>query len=125
MVLGDGMGNVGIGFGKANEVPNAVEKAKVDARKSMVKLSFEGDTIPHQVKAKYRASKVILFPAAPGVGVIAGHVVRAVVEAAGIRNILSKCHGSRNPVNMVKATLQALQSLRTKAEVERLRGVKL
>lgn len=125
LVLGDGMGRVGIGFGKANEVPSAVEKAKKDARKNMVAVNLVNDTIPHEVGAKFRASKVLLFPAPQGAGIIAGQAVRAVMEAAGVRNILSKCHGSNNRINVVKATMQALESLRTKEQVETLRGVKL
>lgn len=125
LVVGDGMGRVGVGFGRANEVPVAVDKAKKDARKNMLQVNLVGDTIPHEVKTKYRASKVSLFPAPAGTGLIAGPTVRAVVEAAGIRNILTKVHGSPNRINVVKATLQALRMLRTKEQVERLRGVTL
>ena len=125
VVSGDGMGRVGIGFGRANEVPIAVDKAKKDARKNLLSVHLSGDTIPHEVRAKFRASKVSLFPARAGDGLICGATVRAVVEAAGVRNIMSKVHGSANRINVVKATFRALEQLRTKEQVERLRGVKL
>ena len=125
VVVGDGKGRVGIGYGKANGVPNAVEKGVKDARKHMFRITIVEGTIPHPFKGEYRASSVILEPASPGTGIIAGATVRAVCEAAGIRNILSKCHGSGNPLNVVKACELALKSLRTREQVEKLRGVKL
>jgi small subunit ribosomal protein S5 len=125
VVVGDGNGNVGIGYGKANGVPNAVEKGVKDARKHMFKVPIVDGTIPHPVIARYQASKVILEPASPGTGVVAGASVRAVVEAAGIHNILTKCHGSVNPVNVVKAVEAGLRSLMTRDEVLQLRGVEL
>ncbi len=123
VVVGDGAGRVGIGYGKANEVPSAVDKALANARANLRTVSLVGDTIPHLVMGRYGAARVLLRPAAPGTGVIAGAGVRAVVEAAGVRNILSKVFGSRNLKNVVKATMRALEALRTRAQVERLRGV--
>ena len=125
VVVGDRQGRVGWGYGKANEVPPAVEKAVKDGQRRMKRVSLKGTTIPHRVTGKYGAARVILLPAAPGTGVIAGASVRAVVEAAGIQNILTKAFGSSNPVNLVKAALNALQQLRTAEEVQRLRGVPL
>lgn len=125
VVVGDGKGRVGIGYGKANGVPNAVEKGVKDAKKHMFRVPIVDGTIPHPYKGEYRASAVILEPASPGTGIIAGASVRAVCEAAGIRNILTKCHGSRNPLNIVKACERALKAMRTREQVERLRGVKL
>ncbi len=122
---GDGRGKVGWGYGKANEVPPAVEKAVKDGSSNMVEISLEGATIPHTVKGQYGAAHVILVPAGPGTGVIAGAAVRAVCEACGINNILTKSFGSNNPINLVKATIGALQSVRSQREVERLRGVSL
>ena len=125
VVVGDGKGKVGWGYGKANEVPPAVEKAVKDGSRSMVPVSMIGATIPHTVKARYGAAKVILVPASPGTGVIAGAAVRAVCEACGIQDILTKSFGSNNSMNLVKATIAALQNLRSQHEVERLRGVSL
>ena len=125
VVVGDRQGRVGWGYGKANEVPPAVEKAVKDGQRRMQRVLLKGTTIPHRVTGKYGAARVILLPAAPGTGVIAGASVRAVVEAAGIQNILTKAHGSSNPINLVKATLNALEQLRTAEEVQRLRGVPL
>lgn len=125
VVVGDGKGRVGWGYGKANEVPPAVEKAVKDGTRSMVPVSMKGSTIPHTVKGTFGAAEVILVPASPGTGVIAGAAVRAVCEACGITDILTKSFGSTNSINLVKATLQALQSLRSQGEVERLRGVSL
>ena len=125
VVLGDRGGRVGFGYGKANEVPPAVEKAVKDARKSLRRISLSGHTIPHEVVGRYGSARVMLRPARPGTGVIAGASVRAVVEAVGIRDVLTKRLGSGNPLNLVKATVNALESLRSKQEVERLRGVKL
>src|SRR6266536_554920 len=128
VVVGDGRGRVAVGYGKANEVPPAVEKATKDAQETLKRqprVSMRGDTIPHRVIGSYCGSKVILVPAGPGTGVKAGPGVRDVLEVCGIKNILTKVHGSTNPLNLVKATIQGLLQLRTREEVERLRGVKL
>jgi small subunit ribosomal protein S5 len=125
VVVGDGRGKVGVGYGKANEVMPCVEKATKQASRGMQRVSLVNDTIPHTVNGRYGASHVILLPAGPGTGVIAGSAVRAVCEAAGIKNILTKSFGSPNSVTLVKATLRALESLRTKENVARLRGVEL
>jgi small subunit ribosomal protein S5 len=125
VVVGTGRGKVGWGYGKANEVPPSVEKAVKDGSRRMHEVSVEKGTIPHQVRGQFGAAEVVLVPASPGTGVIAGASVRAVCEAAGIKDILTKSYGSTNPVNLVKATIDALQQLRTPHEVERLRGVSL
>lgn len=125
VVVGDGQGKVGWGYGKANEVPPAVEKAVKDGSRNLVTIALKDSSIPHTVKGRYGAAKVVLVPAAPGTGVIAGAAVRAVCEACGIRDILTKSFGTSNPLNLVKATIGALQTLRTRGEVERLRGVSL
>jgi small subunit ribosomal protein S5 len=126
VVVGDKQGRVSFGYGKANEVPPAVEKAikegEQQARRAK-KLSLRGDTIPHRVIGQFGASKVILVPAGPGTGLKAGPGVREVLQAAGVSNILTKVHGSTNPINLVKATIEGLKLLRTKDEVARLRGV--
>jgi small subunit ribosomal protein S5 len=123
VVVGDGAGKVGYGYGKANEVPAAVEKALKVARAELVTVRLKGDTIPHAITGKFGSTRVLLRPAGPGTGVIAGAAVRAVVEAAGIKNVLTKTLGARNAKNVVKATMNGLRRLRDKAEVERLRGV--
>jgi small subunit ribosomal protein S5 len=125
VVIGDGQGKVGWGYGKANEVPPSVEKAVKDGSRNLVEVTIDNGTIPHEVKGHFGAARVILVPAGPGTGVIAGAAVRAVCEAAGIHNILTKSFGTSNPTNLVKATISALQGLRSKSEVERLRGVSL
>ena len=125
VVVGDGRGKVGWGYGKANEVPPAVEKAVKDGSRSLMEVCQVGSSIPHIVKGSFGAAAVVLLPASPGTGVIAGTAVRAVCECAGIRDILSKSFGSNNPINLVKATIDALKQLRTQADVERLRGVSL
>jgi small subunit ribosomal protein S5 len=125
VVVGDGRGKVGWGYGKANEVPPAVEKAVKDGSRSMVEVGVSGNTIPHTVTGHFGAARVVLVPAGPGTGVIAGAAVRAVCEACGIRDILTKSLGSTNPTNLVKATIDALLQLRSQSEVERLRGVSL
>jgi small subunit ribosomal protein S5 len=125
VVVGDGQSKVGWGYGKANEVPPSVEKAVKDGTRNMVPIHLENTTIPHPVKGRYGAAQVVLVPASPGTGVIAGAAVRAVCEACGIRDILTKSYGSTNPINLVKATMDALGQLRSKGEVERLRGVSL
>ncbi|HTQ40580.1 MAG TPA: 30S ribosomal protein S5 [Pirellulales bacterium] len=125
VVVGNGRGKVGCGYGKANEVPPAVEKAIKDGSRAMMEVPLEGSTIAHPVLGHFGASDVILLPASPGTGVIAGAAVRAVCEAAGIHDVLTKTYGSTNPINVVKATLDALSKLRTPVEVQRLRGVTL
>ncbi len=125
VVVGDGRGKVGCGYGKANEVMPCVEKATKQASRSMNRVSLVNETIPHSVNGRYGASHVVLLPAGPGTGIIAGSAVRSVCEAAGIKNILTKSFGSANSVTLVKATLRALESLRTKESVARLRGVEL
>jgi len=125
VVAGDRKGNVGIGYGKANEVPMAVEKATKDARKSLVKVNLKGTTIPHTVKGTSGASTVVLVPARPGTGVTAGKSVRPCVELAGITDILTKAYGSTSPKNLVKATIAALRQLQSKEQVETTRGVSL
>ena len=125
VVVGNGRGQVAWGYGKANEVPPAVEKGVKDAHKQMHKVNLRGGTIPHQVTGKFGAARVVMIPASPGTGVIAGGAVRAVVQASGITDILTKSYGSTNKLNIVKATINALTQLRTKEEVSRLRGVTL
>ena len=125
VVVGDGKGKVGWGYGKANEVPPSVEKASKEGTRSMVEVPMDGSTIAHQVKGRFGAAQVVLVPASPGTGVIAGSAVRAVCEAAGIHDILTKSFGSNNPIPLVKATIAALRQLRPKIDVERLRGVTL
>lgn len=125
VVVGNGKGRVGWGYGKANEVPPSVEKAVKEGSRSMMEVQLDNGTIAHPVEGRYGSAHVILVPAAPGTGVIAGSAVRAVCEASGIQNILTKSFGSNNPVNLVKATMDALQQLRTRPEIERLRGVTL
>lgn len=125
VVVGDGKGRVAWGYGKANEVPPAVEKGVKDAHKQMNRVPLRKGTIPHPVIGRFGAARVLLMPASPGTGVIAGGAVRAVCQAAGITDILTKSYGSTNKLNIVKATIHGLTQLRTKSEVERLRGVKL
>jgi small subunit ribosomal protein S5 len=125
VVVGNGHGKVGWGYGKANEVPPSVEKAVKEGMRNQIEVARDGNTIPHLVKGRYGAAEVVLAPAGPGTGVIAGAAVRAVCEAAGIHDILTKSFGSNNPVALVKATMNALQQLRPKSDVERLRGVSL
>ena len=125
VVVGDRAGTVGVGYGKANEVPLAVEKAIKDAKKSLHRIALLDRTIPYKVIGKYRATKVILVPASPGTGVIAGSSARAVLELAGVQNVLTKVYGSTSAKNVVKATLSGLLKLRSKEDVESLRGVKV
>ncbi len=125
VTVGDQAGVVGWGFGKAKQVPSAVEKSVKDGRKRLVRIPMVGTTIPHEVAGRFCASKVVLIPAAPGTGVIASAQVRAVLESAGIRDILTKCYVSNNPVNVVKATFDGLAQLRTRKETERRSGVQI
>jgi small subunit ribosomal protein S5 len=125
VVVGDRSGTVGIGYGKANEVPLAVEKGIKDARKSLHRIALLGRTIPHQISGKYGATKIILVPASPGTGVIAGSSARAVLEFSGVQDVLTKVYGSRSAKNVVKATLDGLLKLRSKEMVESLRGVEV
>ena len=122
VVVGDGAGKVGCGMGKANEVPEAIEKATAQARKSMRPVALLGNTIPHEVVAKFGRGSVLLLPAEEGTGVIAGGPVRAVMEAVGITNIRTKSHGTNNPINMVKAVIAGLNELKTAEQVAALRG---
>jgi small subunit ribosomal protein S5 len=124
-VVGDGDGHVGVGFGKANEVPDAIDKSKEDAKKNVFKVNINKNTIPHEVVGKFKSAKVMLRPAAPGTGIIAGASVRAVIEKAGISDILTKAQGSRNPINIVKATLDGLKQLRNLRETAQAREVSI
>ncbi len=123
MVVGDGNGHVGVGLGKAAEVPEAIRKGIEDAKKNMITVSLKGSTIPHEVVGVFGAGKVLLKPAAPGTGIIAGGKVRAVLELAGIHNIRAKCLRSNNPTNVVKATIAGLEALRTAEEVAKIRDI--
>jgi len=125
VVAGNRNGTIGVGYGKAKEVPLSVEKAVKDAKKSMHEISLLGTTIPHQVDGKYRATKIIMVPAKPGTGVIAGSSARAVLEYAGVQDILTKVIGSTSAKNVVKATLNGLLKLKSKELVESLRGVEV
>jgi small subunit ribosomal protein S5 len=123
VVAGDGGGKVGYGTGKAREVPPAIQKASEQARKEMVRIPLVGGTVPHLVWGRWGATRVLLRPASPGTGVIAGGGVRAVMESAGVADVLTKIVGSRNPFNVVRATFDAIDRLMTKSQVQRLRGV--
>ncbi|PHS03618.1 MAG: 30S ribosomal protein S5 [Blastopirellula sp.] len=125
VVTGDGKGKVGWGYGKANEVPPSVEKAVKQAERSLVDINIVDGSISHKVIGTFGAGKVVLIPARPGTGIIAGAAVRAVCEAVGIQDILTKSFGSNNPVVLVKSTINGLQLLRTKEDIQRLRGVAL
>ena len=123
MVVGDGNGHVGVGLGKAAEVPEAIRKGIEDAKKNMIEVSLKGTTIPHEVLGEFGAGKVLFKPAAPGTGIIAGGKVRAVLELAGISNIRAKCLRSNNPTNVVKATMAGLEALRSAEEVAKIRDI--
>lgn len=125
VVVGDRKGQVGLGYGKANEVPPAVEKGGKIARRNMFSVPLRGTTIPHRVIGKFGASRITLIPAAEGTGVIAGSSARAVLDLAGVQDVLTKSHGSTSPKNLVKATIDGLKRLRSRETVEQLRGVKL
>jgi small subunit ribosomal protein S5 len=123
VAVGSRNGQVGIGYGKANEVPPAVEKAIKDARKNVVTVNLSGTTIPHAVSGKFGATQVVLIPASEGTGVIAGAAARAVLELAGVHNVLTKVYGSTGAKNVVKATMNALQALCSREQIEKIRGV--
>jgi len=125
VVVGDGKGRVGYGYGKAGEVPGAIEKATKQGNRSLVSVPLVDTTVPHEVIGRYRSSRVKLIPAKPGTGLKAGEAVRAVVESAGVADILTKCYGSTNAMNVVKATFDALSKLRTREQVAALRGVEV
>ena len=125
VVAGDGNGVVGYGFGKAKDVPSAVEKATKNARKDLIRVPLVNATLPHTVTGRFGAARVLLKPASPGTGVIAGATVRAVLEMAGVRNVLTKSYGSNNPINLIKATFEGLRQLRTREHVAAVRGVEL
>lgn len=121
-VVGDGNGKVGFGRGKAREVPQAIQKAMEQARRNMVTVQLNGDTLQYPVKATHGASKVYMQPASQGTGVIAGGAMRAVLEIAGVHNVLAKCYGSTNPVNVVRATIKGLQDMRAPEQIAAKRG---
>ncbi|MDG2344048.1 MAG: 30S ribosomal protein S5 [Flavobacteriales bacterium] len=125
VIVGDEAGVVGHGLGKANEVTEAIQKAIEDAKKNLIKVSIVNDTLPHTIKSKYSGAQVFLKPASDGTGVIAGGAMRAVLESAGIKNVLAKSQGSSNPHNVVKATMKALENLRDANSVARQRGVSI
>lgn len=125
VVVGDRHGRVGLGYGKANQVPQSIEKAQKEAKRKMRPFPLQGQTIPHQVDGRFGACGVRLVPASPGTGITAGSAVRAVLEMLGVKDCLTKCYGSTNNINLVKATIEALSKLRRREEIEALRGVEL
>ncbi len=125
VAVGDGKGRVGLGYGKATGVPQAIEKATKEARGSMVRVNMVGDTIAHEAVGRHGAARVYLKPASPGTGVKAGSTVRAILQVLGVHNVLSKVFGNTNPINVSRATMNALEEMRSVDEVERLRGVSL
>ncbi len=125
VVVGDKNGRVGHGFGKAREVPNTVGKAVKDAHKNLISVPVINGTIPYEVWGRYKSARIFLKPAAPGTGIKAGASARSVLESVGIRDILTKCYGTRNAINVVKATIEGLRLLKTKQQIEILRGVKI
>ena len=125
VVVGDRKGKVGIGYGKAKEVPNAVDKGRKIATRDMTRIKLRGSTLPHRVVGKYGSSRIVMLPARPGTGVIAGASARAVLELAGVHDVLTKCYGSRNAKNLVRATYNALCDMLDPDELAQLRGVKL
>lgn len=125
VVVGDKNGRIGYGFGKAREVPDTVAKAVKDAHKNLISVPIMNGTIPHEVWGCYKSARIYLKPAAPGTGIKAGASARSVLESVGIRDILTKCYGTRNAINVVKATIEGLKLLKTKQEIELLRGVKI
>lgn len=125
VVVGDGRGILGLGFGKAREVPPAIEKAITDAKKHLVQVSLVGKSVPHPVVSRFRSSVVKILPAAPGTGILAGAPVRAVLEAAGVKDALTKAMHSKNKMNLAKATFEGLLAMRTKEQVAAIRGVEI
>ena len=125
VVVGDGMGHVGVGLGKANEVISSISKAKDRAKRNIFKSTIINGTIPHKIVGRYGASRVLLKPAAPGTGIIAGAPVRAVMEQVGVNNILTKRYGSSNPMNIVRATINALENLQDAVKIANKRGIKI
>ena len=125
MVVGNKKGIVGLGYGKAKEIPDAIKKATEQAKRKLVKINLQGGTIPHQTKGKFCASEIWMKPASAGTGIIAGGNIRAVLEYAGVQNILSKCYGSRNTINASKAALESLKSLKNNRQLAKSRGLDL
>jgi small subunit ribosomal protein S5 len=122
-VVGDGNGRVGFGYGKAREVPAAIQKAMEKARRNIVNIDLNGNTLQHPIKGRHSGSKVYMQPAAEGTGIIAGGAMRAVLEVAGVQNVLSKCYGSTNPINVVRATIGALENMKSPAQIAAKRGL--